>query len=99
MIKFFKPYITEKSSLLNNEKKQKTYTFLVDNSYNKIEIKNNIASFYNVKIKKVRTIIFLSKKKKNFKKKVLLPDKIVKIKKAIVELYDNESINFFKNKI
>lgn len=58
-----RPIVTEKSMDLINENK---YTFKVDKKANKPEIKKALeAIFDGVKVKKVRTMNYVGKKKKN----------------------------------
>jgi large subunit ribosomal protein L23 len=49
-----KPIITEKAT--NDSELNNCYTFHVQNSANKVEIKKAVESAYGVKVEKVRTI-------------------------------------------
>ena len=65
-----KPIITEKAVMLIES--QNTLTFKTDKKNNKIEIKKEIESLFNVKVDKVRVLVkgsskyFYVKLKKNF---------------------------------
>ena len=54
-----KIYVTEKSSLLNE---QKCYVFLVNNNVTKIDLKKFIHKTYDVKVNKVNVLKKLGKK-------------------------------------
>lgn len=56
-----KPYITEKS---NMEISQGKYTFIVDASATKTEIKNAVEKLFNVKVLKVNSINYEGKEKR-----------------------------------
>ena len=60
------PLFTEKS--LNLTTKNRQYTFIVAKNITKLEIKNIIENFFNVKILKVNTMIL--PKKVSYKKKI-----------------------------
>jgi large subunit ribosomal protein L23 len=58
----FKPVVSEKSYLLNEEGK---YSFFVDKRSNKSEIKNAIEKLFSVKVAKVNTLNKAGKVKRN----------------------------------
>ncbi len=83
------PLISEKTTFLANSKN--AYTFEVDVSAEKPEIKAAIEKLYNVKVTKVRTINVPGKSrrtKKGFKT-------TGEWKKAIVELHPDHKIDLF----
>lgn len=90
-----KPVITEKATS-DNELRSR-YTFLVNPKSNKIEIKNEVSRFYSVTVKDVRTMICKPKRKTHFRKKSRIIGRGNKIKKAIVELEADQTIDFFNN--
>jgi large subunit ribosomal protein L23 len=82
------PIITEKSASLF-EKNQ--YTFIVDKSINKIEIKKLIEFLFNVKVIKVNTCLLPEKKKRLGK--YIGYSRVEK--KAIIKLAPENKINLF----
>jgi large subunit ribosomal protein L23 len=81
------PHLTEKSTEQREEGK---YTFIVSLNANKIEIKNYIEKFYNVKVANVNiSHKFFSPI--NFRGKV---SKKLPVKKAIVSLKEGQKIEF-----
>jgi large subunit ribosomal protein L23 len=89
MIKL-KPVITEKSLL---EAKKGNYTFAVDKSLRKEEIKKLVEHTFDVKVKRVRTIVYKDEVKRNY-----LGRKIKKsgFKKVIVSLSGKDKIDIFE---
>lgn len=83
-----KPVITEKSSAL--QEKQNQYTFKVDKSANKIEIKREIEKKFSVKVENVHTI--------NYRGKTARVGKYIgrkaDYKKAIVSLKEGDKLSF-----
>ncbi|MCK0130694.1 50S ribosomal protein L23 [Flavobacteriaceae bacterium F08102] len=90
-----KPIITEKatdqSELLNR------FAFRVDKRANKIEIKEAIESAYGVSVKKVRTMNYPLQRSTKHTKKGVVVGKIGAYKKAIVEVAEGETIDFYSN--
>ena len=85
-----KPIITEKSM---GEMADKKYTFVVDVSANKNQIKMAIEEVFKVKVDRVNTIKMRGKMKKMGKYEGRRPG----YKKAIVKLtQDSKSIEFFE---
>ena len=90
-----RPIVTEKmtaqTDLLNR------YGFVVSKSANKFDIKNSIEKLYNVKVKSVRTMNYYGKTKSKFTKAGVVRGKKSAFKKAIVELFEGSSIDFYNN--
>ena len=90
-----RPIVTEKmtaqTDLLNR------YGFVVSKSANKFDIKNSIEKLYNVKVKSVRTMNYYGKTKSRFTKGGVIQGKRSAFKKAIVELFEGDSIDFYNN--
>lgn len=86
------PVLTEKSF---KEAKKGYYTFWVDPSLNKGEIRNLIQKAFDVHVVKIKTMNFKKEVRKNFK-----GQKITKkaLKKAMVSLKDKEKIDIFEEK-
>jgi large subunit ribosomal protein L23 len=84
------PLITEKSvSLVNRALNRKQYSFIVDKSMTKEEIKYVIEKIFNVKIFKINTMILPRKKKRVGK---FIGNKAV-YKKAYISLNEGYLIN------
>jgi len=82
-----KPLITEKSSLM--KEKENKYTFVVDKTANKYQIKQAVETLFNVKVQNVHTCIFLGKEKKMGAHAGYKSD----WKKAIVKLQKGQEIS------
>ncbi len=96
MTVLIKPIITEKAtskSELNN-----CYTFLVDPNSNKIQIKKAVEDLYNVSVNKVRTLKYGSSLRTRYTKNGMQRGKSNASKRAVVQIADGDSIDFF-NKI
>mgnify|MGYP001254232679 FL=1 len=90
-----KPIVTEKitqqTELLNR------YAFVVCKSANKIDIKKSIETAYEVKVKSVKTMNYYGKMKSRSTKSGVIMGKKNSFKKAIVELVEGNSIDFYSN--
>ncbi len=85
-----KPIITESSMMEASEKK---YTFKVDKTANKTEIKQAIEKIFDVKVEKVNTLNRLGKVKRQGK----FVGRRASTKRAIVKLSaDSKEIQFFE---
>ncbi len=90
-----KPLITEKMSLLGEQKGQ--YGFVVALDSTKPEIKAEIEKVYNVEVDKIRTLVVAGKRKTRFTKSGVSNGRTSNIKKAIVSLKDGQTIDFYEN--
>ena len=90
-----KPLITEKMSLLSENKGQ--YGFRVALTATKPEIKAEIEKMYSVEVAKIRTLVVAGKRKTRFTKSGVSNGKTNNYKKAIVSLKDGKSIDFYEN--
>jgi large subunit ribosomal protein L23 len=90
-----KPIITEKmtadSELYNR------YGFIVDPGANKLEIKQAVETTYGVSVKKVRTMNYGPKRKSRYTKTGVQHGKTNAFKKAIVDVADGDTIDFYNN--
>ena len=91
----FEPIITEKAT--NDSELRNRYTFVVNREANKIQIKDAVEDKYNVTVEKVRTQIYGSERKTKFTKRGVQRTKTNIKKKAIVDIQDGESIDFYNN--
>lgn len=90
-----KPVITEKATMeseVNNR-----YTFEVNPQSNKIEIKKAIESSYGVSVLAVRTINVRPNRKSRFTKSGMITGKTKAYKKAIVQVAEGDTIDFYSN--
>lgn len=88
-----KPLITEKADTLSESKSQ--YSFIVEKTANKIEIKKAVESLYTVNVESVNTMVMAGKRKTRNTKKGVLHGRKPSYKKAIVTLTAGETIDFF----
>jgi len=96
-----RPILSEKMNKLEEDSKIKTYAFQVNNKANKIEIKYAIEKRFEVKVKKVRTMNFFGKSKqmtvRSGGKSIRTSGKKSSWKKAIVSLFEGDSIDFYSS--
>jgi len=90
-----KPIITEKAT--NDSELFNRYAFVVDKRANKLEIKDAVESAYGVTISSVRTLNYPVERKTKYTKKGLVTGMKGGYKKAIVQLAEGESIDFYNN--
>ena len=88
-----KPVISEKANYLTDLRG--TYSFLVTPKANKIQIKKAIEDAYGVKVADVNTMIYAPKVSSKYTKKGLQVGKTNKLKKALVQLVEGETIDIF----
>ncbi len=86
-----KPYITEKTTALKEEKNQ--VVFLVSEDANRIEVKEAVEEAFKVKVKKVNIIKVKPKIKKRFGRVI---GRKRGWKKAYVTLEEGSKIDFFE---
>ena len=91
----FEPIITGKAT--NDSELRNRYSFVVSREANKIQIKNAVQEKYNVTVQKVRTQIYGSERKTKFTKRGVQRTKTNIKKKAIVDIQDGDSIDFYNN--
>jgi len=90
-----KPIITEKAT--NDSELFNRYAFVIDKKANKIEIKKAVETAYGVSISSVKTLNYPVQKNTKFTKKGLVTGKKGAYKKAIIQLAEGESIDFYNN--
>lgn len=90
-----KPIITEKAT--NDSELYNRYAFVVDKNANKLEIKNAVEAAYGVSISSVKTMNYPIKRATKYTKKGLVTGLTSGYKKAIVQLAEGESIDFYNN--
>jgi large subunit ribosomal protein L23 len=90
-----KPIITEKAT--NDSELFNRYAFVVDKKANKLEIKNAIEKAYGVAIENVRTMNYPVQRNTKYTKSGIVQAMKGGYKKAIVQLAEGESIDFYSN--
>ena len=90
-----KPIITQKAT--NDSELRNRYTFVVSRFVNKIQIKKAIQEKYSVTVEKVRTQIYGPERSTKYTKKGIQNTKSKIIKKAIVQLSEGDTIDFYSN--
>ena len=90
-----KPIITEKAT--NDSEVNNRYSFVVAKKANKLEIKSAVQSAYGVSIESVKTLNYPVQKSTKYTKKGLVTGVKGGFKKAIVQLAEGESIDFYNN--
>tara|TARA_Y100000758_G_scaffold302213_1_gene269643 strand:+ start:526 stop:816 length:291 start_codon:yes stop_codon:yes gene_type:complete len=88
-----KPVITEKATA-DSELKNR-FTFLVDTDANKVQIKKAVETTYGVSVDKVRTMRYGAERKIRYTKTGIQRGKSARIKKAIVQLAEGDTIDFY----
>lgn len=88
-----KPIITEKAETLSEKLNQ--YSFVVDKTANKIEIRKAVESMYSVNVASVNTIVVPAKAKNRNTRSGVIKGHTAGFKKAIITLADGEEIDFF----
>jgi large subunit ribosomal protein L23 len=86
-----RPVVSEKSYALLDEG---IYTFIVDPSANKIEIRQAVESLFNVQVVKVNTLNRKGKRKRN--RRSFTFGKRPDTKRAIVTLAEGQTIDLFQ---
>lgn len=86
-----KPVITEKSLRLVNV--DNTFTFVVQTTANKDQIKETVEQLFSVKVSAIRTVVNQKEKKRTGKKRLSVTTG--KTKKALVTLKEGHSIDLF----
>ncbi|CVK16161.1 MAG: 50S ribosomal protein L23 [Apibacter sp.] len=90
-----KPVISEKANEI--AEKRNRYTFLVDTKSNKSEIKYAVEQAYGVSVVAVRTLISAPVVKSKYTKTGLQVGKTNKLKKAMVDIQEGQTIDVFGN--
>ena len=91
-----KPIVTEK--VTKNSEVLNQYGFVVDRKANKIQIKNAVEAAYGINVVSVNTMNVRPDRSTKYTKSGLISGKTNAIKKAIVQVQEGETIDFY-NKI
>jgi large subunit ribosomal protein L23 len=90
-----KPIITEK--ITKDGEIFNRYGFVVNNKANKIQIKNAVEAAYGVSVVNVNTMNVRPDRTVKYTKSGLIKGKTNAYKKAIVQVKEGESIDFYNN--
>ena len=90
-----KPLITEKAT--SDSELKNRFTFLVKSDSNKVEIKKAVEMKYGVSVEKVWTQIYGPNRRTRYTKNGIQRGKSSVIKKAIVQLSEGDTIDFYNN--
>jgi len=90
-----KPIITEKAT--SGSELHNRYTFFVNPKSNKIEIKKEVEATYGVTVEKVRTMNYGPERKMRYTKTGIQNGKTNATKKAVVQVAEGDSIDFYSN--
>ncbi len=90
-----KPIITEKATAEAEAKNR--YGFVVNPKANKIEIKKAVQAAYGVSVTAVRTMNVRPDRKTKFTKTGVQTGKTSAYKKAIVQVAEGDTIDFYNN--
>ena len=90
-----KPVVTEKMTTITE--KQNKFGFVVRPDANKLQIKDEVESLYNVTVLAVNTMRYAGKSKSRYTKAGLVKGRTAAYKKAIVTLKEGETIDFYSN--
>jgi large subunit ribosomal protein L23 len=90
-----KPVITEKAT--KDSEEMNRFTFEVSMRTNKVEIKKAVEAAYGVSVEKVRTMNVRPDRKSRHTKSGVLTGKTNAIKKALVQLAEGDTIDFYNN--
>ena len=90
-----KPLVTEKMTKITE--KQNKFGFIVRPEANKLQIKAEVESLYNVTVVAVNTAKYAGKSKSRYTKTGLVKGRTNAFKKAVVILKEGETIDFYSN--
>ena len=90
-----KPIITEK--ITKESEISNRFGFVVDKRANKIQIKKAIEATYGVNIVAINTMNVRPDRSTKYTKSGLISGKTAAYKKAIVQVQDGETIDFYNN--
>ena len=91
-----KPLVTEKMTKITDNRPNR-FGFIVRPEANKLQIKAEVESLYNVTVVDVNTAIYAGKRSARYTKAGLVRGQKNSFKKAIVTLKEGDSIDFYSN--
>ena len=90
-----KPIITEKAT--SNSELFNRFTFVVDKKANKLEIKNAVEKMYGVTIESVKTMNYPVQRNTKYTKSGIVQAMKGAYKKAVVQVAEGSTIDFYSN--
>ena len=90
-----KPIITEK--ITKDGELFNRFGFIVDKRANKIQVKNAVEATFGVNVVSVNTMIYRADRNVKYTKSGLISGKTNAYKKAIVQVQEGETIDFYTN--
>ncbi len=90
-----KPIITEK--ITKESEISNRFGFVVDKKANKVEIKKAVESAYGVSVVAVNTMNYRANRTVKYTKSGLISGKTNAYKKAVVQVKEGETIDFYNN--
>lgn len=90
-----RPLVSEK--MVADSEKHNRYGFVVDRRADRQDIKNAVEELYEVEVEKVNTLIQRGKRVTRRTAKGLVTGKRSSFKKAIVQLKEGQTIDFYSN--
>lgn len=95
MAYIIKPLVTEEMTSLSE--KQNKFGFIVRPDANKLQIKAEVETMYNVTVTAVNTMNYAGKNKSRYTKAGLVRGRSNAFKKAVVTLKEGDTIDFYSN--
>ncbi len=96
MAYIIKPLVSEKQTKMT-DKWPNRFGFIVTPDANKLQIKQEVESLYNVTVESVNTMNYAGKRSVRYTKAGLQRGHKAAYKKAIVTLKEGETIDFYSN--
>ena len=90
-----KPLVTEKMTAISE--KFNRFGFIVRPEANKLEIKKEVETLYNVTVVSVNTMRYAGKTKSRYTRTGIIRGRANAFKKAIVTLKEGDTIDFYSN--
>ena len=90
-----KPLVTEKMTAITE--KLNRFGFIVRPEANKLEIKKEVETLYNVTVVEVNTMRYDGKNKSRYTRSGIINGRTNAFKKAIVTLKEGDTIDFYSN--
>ena len=91
-----KPLVTVMLTKIT-DKQQNRFGFVVRPEANKLQIKAEVESLYNVTVVDVNTVVYAGKRSARYTKAGLVKGQKNSFKKAIVTLKEGDAIDFYSN--
>lgn len=90
-----KPLLTEKQNMLQDKYSQ--YSFVVDKTASKEDIKAAVEKMFSVEVERVNTMRYAGKAKSRYTRTGMVKGRQASFKKAVVTLKEGHSIDIYAN--